>query len=506
MAVAQELLVTELPDSVSVTDNTTQVNIKWTSKQTGESLNMNTRTAYYWISINGGEEVKYSVSYTLPQYTTKVILDKTITVPHKDDGTGTISVRTEMETRISAGTVRLSKSIDLTTIPRASALDSVSCATNYFTGKITYKYTPKSKDFYTKCDITLRNGDNHIGVKTIQMGKADPTQQTVSITFDANELATIYESLPNTSSGTLHIALRTYSDEYVTLVGESDYEDILLSIPNDATTQPTVPLTLEAVCSLPAAFAGLYIQGKTRLKATIPAEGKYGASIVTRSVRVDGTTYVFESSYTSKFLNNAGNMEVQGYAMDSRGITGTASETINVIGYTKPKIMDVEVARCDSAGNPADNGTYLKIIAKRSYSPVKSNGVQKNFCEIRYRYKVASAPAYSAWYTILSKNSLADDRVETGALLNGALSVTSSYLVQVQAIDDIGEHSETMESVPTEVIHNHKTKNGWGFGKYCEGENLMDVGWDAHFHGEIRIGDQLTTLRDYILSVISEGG
>ena len=31
----------------------------------------------------------------------------------------------------------------------------------------------------------------------------------------------------------------------------------------------------------------------------------------------------------------------------------------------------------------------------------------------------------------------------------------------------------------------------------------MDVGWDAHFHGEVRIGEK--TLREYILQIMSEG-
>jgi hypothetical protein len=96
------------------------------------------------------------------------------------------------------------------------------------------------------------------------------------------------------------------------------------------------------------------------------------------------------------------------------------------------------------------------------------------------------------------------DEVETGALLGGVLSVQSTYQVQVQAIDDIGESATTTITIPTDKVHSHRTKNGLGLGKYCEGENLLDVAWDAQFHGEVMIGDM--TLREFILAVTSEGG
>ena len=79
MAVSQSLSVTEVAGSANVADNSSKVRILWTSTQTGQSWNGYTRTAYYWVSINGGAETKYSVSYTLPQYSTKTILDTTIT-------------------------------------------------------------------------------------------------------------------------------------------------------------------------------------------------------------------------------------------------------------------------------------------------------------------------------------------------------------------------------------------------------------------------------------------
>ena len=120
MAVSQTLkLYQGAQDAVA---NTSKLHILWKSTQSGDSRNNNTRTANYWISVNGGTEQKYSVSYTLPKNKTQTILDTTITVPHDDLGKCTVKVRTWMDTKISAGVVQKSASIDLTPIPRANTI------------------------------------------------------------------------------------------------------------------------------------------------------------------------------------------------------------------------------------------------------------------------------------------------------------------------------------------------------------------------------------------------
>ena len=86
MAVYQSLTLSQI--SQNIQNNTSQVRILWESTQTGASHNDNSRTAYYDVSVNGGEVTQYSVTYTLPANSTKTILDTIITVPHNNDGTG----------------------------------------------------------------------------------------------------------------------------------------------------------------------------------------------------------------------------------------------------------------------------------------------------------------------------------------------------------------------------------------------------------------------------------
>lgn len=441
-------------------------------------------------------------------------------IVHNSDGNKSIAIAVNISGYVVDSTdygngwsVSGTKTVVLTQIPRASTIDSLSCATKYFTGKLTYKYTPKSASYYNRCIISLNQDGTHITVKSIKLGKKTAAQQTATVTLSASELETIYKKLPSTTKGVLRFTLRTYSDSgYSNQIGDAGYKEVVLSIPNDSTTKASVSMSLAPVSSLGSAFDGFYIQGKTKVKAALTATGKYGATIKSYSMKAEGISYGADDGYTSRDLSQYGTIKVYGYAKDSRGYTGSISQDITVLPYSDPQLVaasgesEVVAARCDADGNLSDSGTYLKIKAKRSYSIVESGGVQKNFCQIRYRYKLASAASWSSWTTILAGSDLTTDEIVTDALLGGVLSVKSTYQVQVQAIDDVGGYAETVVTIPTDIIHSHKTKNGLGLGKYCEGENLLDVGWNAHFHGDVLIGDEGLTLKEYIQAVISEGG
>jgi hypothetical protein len=497
MAVSQALTVTEVAGSPSVANNTSQVRILWQSTQTYDSYNGYTRTAKYYISINGGPETEYSVSYTLPKQTTQTILDKTITVPHNDDGSGTVKVRTWMDTDISAGIVEKSQTIQLTDIARASEITSAAAIT--LGNGCSVKWTPRSMSFRYKLKFSL--GDWSYTTPAIHPNK------TSDYTYNGYKIPlSVANQIPDAKTGAMKVTLYTYSDSGATAqVGDGNSTTFTVTVPENTSTKPTLVIVLEPVSSLGIAFDGLYIQGKTKVKATIVAEGKYGATIKSTTMSVEGKSYDAGDSYTSDFLASYGDITVTTVAKDSRGFNTTLTSKIPVIAYSKPKITVSMCGRCDANSNLTDDGTYLKIKASRSYTPVKSGDNQKNFCKIRYRYKLTTASAYSSWETILEGDMLNSDTVETDALLGGVLALNASYFVQVQAVDDIGESAESMNSIPTETVYMHRTKNAMGLGKYAEGENLLDVGWDARFHGEVLIGPDGKTLKEYILSVIREG-
>lgn len=481
MAVSQTLTLTE--SNVVTSANTSKVRILWQSTQTGESWNGYTRTAKYYISINGGAEKEYLVNYTLPQNVTATIVDTTITVNHKTDGTGSVKVRTWMDTSISVGVVTQTKTLNLTTIARASTLEALSCNTAYFNGTLTYKYTPKSSSYYNRCNIALNLDGVYTAVKTINLGQKGASQQTATVTLSESELSIIYNKLPSAKKGTLRFTFRTYSDSgYSTQIGDAGYKEITLYIPNIDATQPTATMTLTPISSLASPFNTLYIKGNSKVTVSLASGvGKYGATITSYKVSVAGKGG--NSPYTSGYLVNPGSVTITGTVTDSRGYFRTYTNTITVLDYSAPKIIpistesEVIAARCDSAGNLSDTGTYLKIKAKRSYSKVNISGANKNLCYIRYRYKKEGG-SFSSWTTILATTDSSDE-ITTGALL-GTLDVTSTYLVQVQAVDTIGETGTTTVSLPTERVYMHKAGsiNSLALGEYAEEANTVSLAKD----------------------------
>ena len=400
-------------------------------------------------------------------------------IAHNDDGTKSIAVSgsvTAPSTSVVAHhNTSGSGTFTLDTVPRASTIAS---AGNVILGNAcNVKWTPASTSFRYKLKFSMGNW-------SYTTGAIHPNRKTAYIETGFAIPLEAANQIPNSKTGTMTATLYTYSDAAATKqVGSADTETFTVTVPDNSSTKPAVSMPLTPVGPLPSAFAGLYVQGKSKVKATLTAEGKYGATIKSYSMKVDGISHGSEDNYTSDFLSTYGIKTVYGYAKDSREITGSTSESITVIAYSKPKISVSLCGRCDKNGNMSASGTFLRITAKRSYSPVVSNGVQKNFCQIRYRYKAAHASSYSEWATILDGSTLDTDQVVAGPLLDGMLAVDTSYMIQVQAIDDIGDHSETTFNLQTDSVYMHRAKNALGLGKFAEGENILDVAWNINVNG-----------------------
>lgn len=465
--VEQSLSVAE--KSQDVDKNTSQVRILWTSTQDADSFNLNTRTAKYYVSINGGAEEEYSVSYTLPAGTTKTILDKTITVSHKSDGTATIRVRTWMDTKISVGVVEKDSGVvTLTPIARASKITSFSLTTAKVGSSLKVNWKPASASFRYKLKFALGTWSD--ATDAIYPKTTTATYHEYTIPYAVAEQLT-----SNPPSGKMTVTLYTYSNSTCTnQVGSADVKEITATVPKNSTTLPSANMTLTPVSTITnEAFSGMYIQGKSKVTVELSGNGKLGATIASKSIKINGKTY--KSGDTSDLLTTYGSVEIVGTVTDSRGYKKEITKTITMIPYSKPTITDVEVYRCDVNGNAADGGTYLKIKATRVYRAVKSGTEHKNFCKIQYRYKSGSG-SYSSWTTIMDENA-SGNKVETGSLLNGGLKAENTYTVQIRVIDTIGESSSTTVQIPTDKVYCHRdgARNSFAFGGYVDEDNAFII-------------------------------
>lgn len=451
MAVSQTLTLTQ--SSQSVSGNYSKVRIVWKSTQSGESFNNNTKTGYYWVSINGGAETKYSVSTTLPKSSTKTILDKTITVNHKADGKGSVKVRTSLATGISVGTVTKSASLTLDTIPRATT-PTVSAPSVDIGSAITIN-TPRASSSFTHDLAYAFAGSDYVGIAA-----------GVGTSYSWTVPAHLANSIPNAVSGTVTIRCITKSGN--TTVGT---KTVTFTAKVPASAIPTVYQVLhtEATSGLSAKF-GAYVQNKSKLAVRITGEGARGSTITGYEATLNGKSYT-SASFTSEVLTSSGALTLRVRVKDSRGRWSEYENArVDVQAYSSPKITAFSAYRCDASGNANDQGSYMAVTYQYSVSPVGN----KNTASMAIKYKRSDATSYT---NLLTNSSLSASTTSRPTVV---FSPDYQYDIQMTLTDWFGGTGVTANTVlPTALVIMDFKANGLGisFGKVSE-FNGIDFGWD----------------------------
>lgn len=508
MAVSQSISLTQ--GTQSIENNTTQVTFKWTSTQSGDSYNGYTKTAYYYVSINGGAETKYSVSYTLPKSSTTTIVSKTFTVKHKDNGEGSISIRTWMDTGISAGVVQKSKSLSLTAIPRASTIDSVTCNTSYFNGTLTYKYTPKSASFYNRCNISLNLNGALTHLKTIDIGQKSIAQQTGTVTLSTSELSAIYNKLPTMTKGTLRFTFRTYSDSgYSKQIGGAPYKEISLNIPTSVKPKlGTITLNPLDITTSDGTARDIFVQGRNKMRVYVngssPGQGGsiksytftalYGSTVLeTKTITTTANdTYVDIGPFSK-----VGDLKFRVSLTDSRSMTANnnGSEAVGTCyAYSTPSFISFKAYRCDSNGNTNDNGTNIKYSLGIKGELV--NGTNNYTVKIYYKKNTDSSYTTAKNALTKSTSTSATEKIQNSSGTAITFDANSTYLVYATLTDNYGSSvkSPVLTIFGASRIFNIKANgNGIAFGKMADQDNLFESKWPAKFDNGLTVGTSTQT-------------
>lgn len=458
MGVSQSLWLSET--GYDIPSNTSTVRIVWSSTQSGGSFNSYERTAKYWVSINGGDETEYSVSYTLPQATTISIVDTTITVNHETDGTGTVSVRTWMDTHISAGVVTKSESLTLTTIPRASDL-------NVSNGTLGVKQTitaNKKNGGFTHT-LSWKSGS--------YSGIIDEAKVLKSI-WEFTPSLDLATGSPNWTSVYCEFTLSTYKGN--SLVG-SVSKTVTMAIPDSVT--PTCSVALSDKKGYFSKFGG-YVQGQSILHGVITANGAYGSTISSYSTSVNSSIYSGKTFDTDTLLYS-GNNTVRTQVRDSRGRIASVENTIHVLSYSAPKITKLSVIRCNNDGTENDQGSHVKITYSYSITYLNSNSSKGAVL----KYKKSSD---TAWQSItLDAKYMATDETriidaDSGSSYDIALFVSDDFYKDTNAVK-----SQTSVSTGYCIYHVPASGKGITFGGIAEGDGF-NVKMPATFSGPITAG------------------
>jgi hypothetical protein len=454
MSVIQTLTLEQVGQSI--TNNTSKVRIKWTSQQTGSSYNdAPGDKAYYYITLNGGTETEHTVAFTLPQNTTKTILDTTITVNHKPDGTGSVKVRTWMDTEISAGVITQTKTLTLDTIPRASVVSapktgtlgtalaiSIDRKSASFTDKLYYKVGSKSEVQITAYD-----------------GKA---------TYNWTPPVSLASNAPNSTKLAVTLITKTYNGS--TYVGRSECV-VELAVPESAV--PTLSVAISDPIGLSATYGG-YVQLRSKIKVALTAAGSYGSTIKSYSIKVGNFYAATTSSGTTDYLPSSGNVSVVCSVTDSRGRTTTKTQTVTVLAYSKPTISAISAARCNQDGTLNRSGAYGKVTFSAAITALSN----KNTAAYKVQYRAHGAATWAD-----AGSAAAGNYSPANVSVVFAADTDTRYAVRVVATDKFESVESTIRDLPAAFILMDlaKSKKSVGVGRECDKENTFQVGLYAHF-------------------------
>lgn len=235
-------------------------------------------------------------------------------------------------------------------------------------------------------------------------------------------------NIPNTISGSFKIYVDSYNSSGAK-VGETSAE-FTLSIP----TNNRAPTCTSGWASASyTAVASNCVAGYSDIKATVDISKitfNYGAKLKQVNISCNsynGTTKTSGTFNVGKAI--AGNNIVTVTVYDSRGLATTYTQTVVAKSYSPPSFNSLSITRCDSTGAESSAGTYYAVTPSVAYTSYDGN----NSLTIKTRWQVFGG-SYSS-YTNISNN------VKSAALGGGNIATTSSYLIEVVAVDSIGQSS-----------------------------------------------------------------
>lgn len=414
MAVSQSLTLSQV--SQNSANNTSNVRILWTSTQNGDSHNDFTKTAYYYVSVNGGAETKYSVSYTLPQNTTKTIVDTTVTVNHNDEGKCSVKVRTWMSTDISAGVVELSKSLTLTDIPRAASIS----ASNADIGSASVISVKPTSASYTH-SIAYQFGSLSGYITADGSVSASEVKHTAtSILFVVP--TDFYGEIPNDPSKKCVLTCRTYSGS--TVIGQNTCE--FLAKASEEECRPDVSGTVTDTNEDAIALTGnpdTLIRYVSTAHCEISVTVKNEASISAK--KINGIT--IESDKTYHDINKVDTGSFEFYAIDSRKYPNTYSVTKTLIPYV--------ILTCNASATRTDPTSGNAVLEIKGNYYNGSFGSQDNTLTLTYS---VDGKEY-----IPITPEIQGDKYSASVTITG-LDYQASHTIYVIAADKVGDVPETV--------------------------------------------------------------
>ena len=438
----------------SITANTSTINWRMTVSRTG---------AYYTHNHQGDSTLSLNldgrnVHYSYPTWETSgeeyTLASGSSTISHNADGTKTLPISCTFNPNNGLhGTITVSASLSLTTIPRSS---SVSVSAGVIGSSVTITINRQSSSFKHTVRYSWAG-------KTGTIASNVDTSASWTIPMDfANDI-------PNSASGTGTIYVDTYSGNTKTGTQSATFT---ASVP--ANLKPTfsgVTLSdLNGAAQNLIPNSDTFIQVISNIKVAFNgASGSYGSSITGYRAEIVGRNQATSSNGGSLgIMNYHGTIKIRASVSDSRGRWSDIKEvSVTVLEYFAPA-LSFSIARTGSTSST------LTVTRNAKVAPLTVSGSQKNTMTLTFKvarlganaFVVDNGQATGAWSSI---SSLVNSR----ANLSGNYLANQSWVV-IGILEDKFTRTEFMVNVATESVVFSYDRSGVGVNKIRE-QGALDV-------------------------------
>ena len=440
----------------SITNNTSVVVWKMQLVSTGGAEISSKYVKNWSVTVNGAA---YSgTNYiALGKNETVLLASGSTTIAHTADGTKTFSYSFAQEIRVNfSGSLVTNISGSGTGVLDRIARTSSLTASNGTLG-VAQTLTIERMASTFKHRLTYKCGD----VAGYVAGSATGYTNETSITWTP-PIGLAHE---NTTGTTVQIlfTLYTYTSDGTHLGTAED--TISCAIPSSV--KPSCSISLTDTTGWLNTY-GKPVQGVSKIKIVVDAQTSYSSPIASYAIDANGTKYS-DAEATTNVLAAAGTFKVNATVKDQRGRSGSATASLDVLAYTKPKVSALNVYRCDEDGTENDQGEFVKVV----FSAAVTNLSSKNPATYVLRYKESTAENLTEVGLSDLKNVYS---VNDFAYIFTADS-NASYYVEVTATDNHGSMTRsTSASTAFTMLNWHKSGTGMGVGKVSEKENAVEFG------------------------------
>lgn len=325
--------------------------------------------------------------------------------------------------------------------------------------------------------VTFRNFNNDNGdsaTKTVNLSVNVPAWTSYTVKYNANGGSGAPSSQTKWKDQTLKLSTTKPTRTGYTFQGWATSASGSVAYAAGANYTGNAAVTLYAVWKANTYTVSFNANGGTGGPSS--QTKTYGVALTLSSAKPTRTNYTFKGWGTSASATTVS------YASGASYTTNAAITLYAVweLAYTKPRITNFAVKRCNASGTDQQDGTYALVSFAWA--------CDKTVSSIQIKWKLATASTYDSSVTVTASGTSGTVSQVVGG---GVLSAASSYTIQAIVSDsmDSAEDARTLNSQAF-TMHGKPGGDGISFGKMSElgaeeslgGKGVSDFAFDAKFN------------------------